>query len=358
MAVHVYTSCSFSYINRARVLADSVKRLHPDWQLWIVLVDQAPLGFDFDIAGEAYDHMLVLTDLYGASGSPWIFGLDVVEACTAVKGRAAEAIMSRKDCDKLIYLDPDIAVLNGLDPIETLLDDYSIVLTPHQTDPEPATSRIAIQDNELASLQYGVFNFGFFAVKNDAEGSRFVNWWSERLHDWCHDRLDLGLFVDQKWANLIPCFFDKVLVLRDPGYNVASWNLSQRKISFSDEGVALVNGHPLRFFHFTKLGPIGDAMTHRYALGNTEVYELWWWYREAVRAKTSEMVPKGWWFYNSFDNGVRIPKFARELYRSRKDLQDAYRDPFSSEGNCYYSWLKANDYEVDQFSPTAGFQPV
>src|SRR5690606_8750999 len=131
-------------------------------------------------------------------------------------------------------------------------------------------------------LQYGVFNLGFVAVSNDSEGLRFASWWAERLFDWCHDRLDIGIFVDQKWCNLVPCFFDNVKISRDPGYNVASWNLSQRRISFSNKGELLVNDSLLRFFHFTKLGPIGDAMTERYAASNIEVYEVWRWYRDEI----------------------------------------------------------------------------
>lgn len=149
-------------------------------------------------------------------------------------------------------------------------------------DPDPAGDKQSLLDNEIASLDYGIFNLGFIAVRNDAEAQRFATWWAERLYDWCHDRLDIGIFVDQKWCNLIPCFFDNVKVLRDPGYNVASWNLSQRKLAFSADGEAQMNGKPLRFYHFTKLGPTGAVMTYRYANGNSEIFELWWWYADAV----------------------------------------------------------------------------
>lgn len=358
MAVHAYTSCSFSYLNRARVLAQTLKKNNPDWILWIVLTDLTPNGFGFDIGKEPFDHVLTLDELYGASSEAWVFCLDIVEACTAVKGRAAQHILSRDNCEKLVYLDPDVAVFNSLSPIEYILDDYSIVLTPHQTDPELAHARISIQDNELASLQYGVFNFGFFAIRDDDEANRFLNWWSARLDEWCHDRLDIGLFVDQKWANLIPCFFDSVKILRDPGYNVASWNLNTRKMLFDEEGRALINGHLLRFYHFTKLGAVGDTMTQRYAKGNTEVYELWWWYREAVAAETSPGIPKGWWRYNAFDNGVKVPKFARELYRQRSDLRTAFRKPFQTGADSFYAWLIANGYKIDGGTSGQGFQPV
>jgi len=339
MTIHAYTSFSYSYLNRARVLAATLRRQHPDWVIWAVLTDKAPDGFELDWNAEGYDHVITAEDLVGPSAEQWLFGHDVVEACTAVKGAAMQRILKEPDCEKLFYFDPDIAVLNPMSEVVDLLDDNSIVLTPHQIEPEPQANKRAIMDNEIASLTYGVFNLGFIAICNDGEGRRFAKWWDERLQDWCHDRLDIGVFVDQKWCNLVPCFFDGVKVLRDPGYNVASWNLSQREMTFDDEGQALINGRPLRFYHFTKLGPIGDVMTQRYAGGNIEVYELWLWYRNAVMAATDDGIPNCYWHYGTFDNGVAIPKSVRELYRVRGDLQVAFSEP-RYVANGFFLWLQ------------------
>lgn len=357
MSIHAYTSCSFSYLNRARVLASSLRRQHPDWVIWLVMTDGEPDGFVFDLADEDYDRIITAEELFGEETNRWLFGHDIVEACTAVKGRAMQHIMDDPTCDKLVYFDPDIAVFNVMTPVIDLLDSYSIVLTPHQTDPDDADDQVAIRDNEVTSLDYGVFNLGFVAVANDDEGRRFAAWWEARLHDWCHDRLDIGVFVDQKWCNLVPCFFDNVKVLRDPGYNCASWNLSQRTMTYDADGTALINGVPLRFYHFTKLGPVGDTMTQRYAQDNIEIYELWWWYRHAVAEVTTDKIPKGWWLYGSFDNGMKIPKDVRELYRGRKDLREAFPEPFVTGEASFYEWL-LGETELLAAPKDKGFQAV
>ena len=194
-------------------------------------------------------------------------------------------------------------------------------------------------DNEASSLRHGVYNLGFLGIRNDQVGKRMASWWSDRLLRFCYDETAKGIFVDQKWCDLVPSFFPGVGIVRDPGYNVASWNLSQRKVGISQGGDITVNDSLLRFFHFTKLGPIGDTMTQRYARDNTVVYELWSWYRRMIERHACAAIPDGWWQFAKFTNGVRIDKRWRVLYRQRRDLQDAFADPFETSGHSFYGWL-------------------
>jgi len=338
MTIHCFTSFSFSYLAKARVLAHSLKKHHPDWHLSAVITDRQPQGFNFDIANEMFDDVIWGDEIFGAETPAWLFKHDVIEVCTAVKGPVLKRLAELTGSDKIFYFDPDIAIFSSLDPLVESLDDESILLTPHQL--EPDTTHSAILDNEVCSLRYGTYNLGFIGVRTDREGLRFANWWSDRLSRYCYDDPSIGIFVDQKWCELVPAFFDRVKIVRDPGCNVASWNLSTRKLAIGANGDVLVNGSPLRFFHFTKLGPIGDVMTQRYARENTEVYEIWSWYKRQVDRHTDPAIPQGWWKYGKYSNGVPITKEARVLYRERADLQSTFPDPFEVEGNSYYAWLK------------------
>ena len=51
---------------------------------------------------------------------------------------------------------------------------------------------------------------------------RFAMRWNQRRHGWCHDRRDIGIFVDQKQdqkcCNLLPWFFDGAGLLHSPGH--------------------------------------------------------------------------------------------------------------------------------------------
>jgi hypothetical protein len=336
MRVLCFSSFTFSYLNRARVLYQSLRRHHPDWHLVALMTDKVPQGFEFDVAKEPFDEVVWQDEIGLENMNGWLFKHDIVEVCTAVKGPFIE-MATRRDFDAVIYLDPDTCLFSPLTPIIELLADNDIVLTPHLLNPEE--ERSAIIDNEICPMWAGIFNLGFVAIRTTGEGARFASWWAQRLREFCHDDPAKGLFVDQKWCDHVPVFFDKVHILKDPGYNTASWNVSQRRITIDSEGNVRANDGLLRFWHFTKLGPLGDVMTRRYAKDQIVVYELWRWYRGQVERATSPQIPERHWAFGNFEDGTAIERSHRLLYRERQDLQEHFRNPFSPE---FRAWLQAN----------------
>jgi lipopolysaccharide biosynthesis glycosyltransferase len=339
MKVHCFTSFTFSYLGRAMILVQTLRAAHPDWVIWTVMVDEPIDGDDFGLAKQ-FDHVVYAKDLGIPDFRKWLFKHDIVEASTAVKGKMLQHML-QQGADNVVYLDPDIAVFSSLHGIVGRLDNHSIVLTPHQVEPNEAIG--LMRDNELTSLKYGIFNLGFVAIANDEVGRRFADWWAAQLAFACYDETENGLFTDQKWCDLVPALFDRVYVERDPGYNVASWNLSKRKISITRNGDILVNGSPLKFFHFTKINTAGDVMIEKNAADNTEVMEIWAWYKRALAGNTIAGIPKGYWHYGMFSNGSTIPKSVRVFFRRRADLMNYFEDPFSVNGNSYFEWIRRED---------------
>lgn len=338
MRVLCFSSFSFSYLNRARVLYQSLRKHHPDWHLVALMTDRTPDTFHFDVLDEPFDEVVWQDELDIDEVNGWLFKHDIVEICTAVKGPFLE-MATKRDFDAVIYLDPDTCLFNPLTPVLEKLEDFDIVLTPHLLEPED--ERMAIIDNELCPMWAGVFNLGFVAIRTTGEGARFASWWAERLREFCHDDPAKGLFVDQKWCDHVPVFFDKVHILKDPGYNTASWNVNQRKITIDEDGNVRANDSVLRFWHFTKLGPLGDTMTRRYARDQIVVYELWRWYREQVAVATSPGIPERYWAFARFADGTPIARAHRLLYREREDLQAAFPNPFGADGKSDFAeWLE------------------
>lgn len=333
-----FSSFTFSYLNRARVLFTSLRHHQPDWVLSALITDRPPPGFAFSPASEPFDEVVWAEDLPIENFDKWLFQHTVVEACTAVKGFYLRAACEH-DYDAIVYLDPDIAVFGSLDPVLSELDNSDILLTPHLIAPESAA--LAIVDNEIGALKTGTFNLGFVAIRPNGDGLKFARWWEERLRSFCFDEIPRGLFTDQRWCDLVPALFESVKIVRDPGCNVASWNLSTRKVDITKGGEILVNGSPLKFWHFTKLGAVADAMTRRYAGNNYQVYEIWNWYKRRVAECTDSTIPADYWAYATFDDGTRISDEQRRIYRDRPDLQDRFSYPFFSGTPSFQDWLKS-----------------
>jgi hypothetical protein len=336
MKVLCFSSFTFSYLNRARVLYASLRRFHPNWELVALITDAPPPGVVLKVEDEPFDRVVYASELGIPDFASWLFRHDIVEACTAVKGPFLLQACS-SGADAVIYLDPDTALLGSLAPLESWLETYDILLTPHLL--EPNEDPLAIEDNDVSALRTGIFNLGFVAVRTTGEGARFAQWWNDRLLTHCYDDIPNGLFVDQRWCDQVPALFDKVKVVRDPGYNVASWNLSRRKVSVEKDGRILVNGAPLRFWHFTKLGEVGDAMTRRYAGDNFPVYEIWSWYKRQIAEATDPAIPPRWWAYGVYRDGRPIERAHRLRYRRSADLQARFPDPYAAGADSFRASL-------------------
>lgn len=337
--MHYFTSVTANYIPKARVLAQSVKTHNPDGVFHLVLSDQPPEGFD--MANEPFDRLILIQDLEISDLDAWIFKHSVVELCTAVKGAAFLKIFEDSGAEKVIYFDPDIAVLHSLAELSRILDAHSVVLTPHQLVPE--TLDEAIVDNEICSLKHGVYNLGFLAVRRSAEGLRFLQWWRDRLLKYCYADIPNGLFTDQRWVDLAPCFFDEIHILRDKCYNIATWNLTHRRVEADEGGKLRVEGEPVKFYHFSGFDSgAQELMLKKYGSGNKPLFALRQWYiRELEKAGQEELgsLPCVYSFYS---NGEPITEIQRRLYRSRQDLIRAFPRPaqVTEDKNCYYYWFK------------------
>ncbi len=341
MRTHIFTSATANYIPKARVLAHSVKRYHPQCCFHLVFPDTVPRGFRLE--EEPFDSLLTIADLGLTNPEQWMFKHSLVELSTAVKGPALLKLLGLADCSEAVYLDPDIVVLA---PLDELLDQFraaSILLTPHLTEPETALE--GIRDHEICTLQHGIYNLGFVGVKNSPEGRRFASWWADRLREFCYDDIPQGLFTDQRWADLAPAYFPECRILRDPVYNVCTWNLSHRRVEGTLQAGLTVGGRRIAFYHFSGFDSGSQkAMLEKYGRGVRGLSQLRQWYiTECDRMGQREFaaIP---WRYDYFANGEPISSQQRRLYRERTDLQQAFPNPYATAdlNHSYCHWFQAN----------------
>jgi hypothetical protein len=113
-------------------------------------------------------------------------------------------------------------------------------------------------------LNSGLYNLGFIAVKKTSEGLEMINWWAERLLNKAYIDLSRGLFTDQIWINFVPLFFNKVKILKHPGYNMAYWNLHERRVSKKEKEYYVNKQYPLVFYHFSGFNPLIPDILSKY----------------------------------------------------------------------------------------------
>ena len=334
-----FTSITSNYLPKAAVLADSLRKHRPDSLFYVLLCDTAPA--DLARFSKHFDRVLTLAELKLPipNVEQWIFKHTVVELCTAVKGPFLLQALEELQAEKVVYLDPDIVVLDSLTDLEALLDAHSVVVTPHLV--EPDRSLTAIWENEVCALQHGVFNLGFLAVRNGTEGLRFARWWSDRLMHFCYDDIPDGLFTDQRWMDLAPCLFSDFYILRDKTYNVATWNLSHRRVEKGEQQRLQIEGSPVKFFHFSGFDSGAHlGMLNRYGQDSPALFELREWYLQELDRAGQAQFGKLPCAYDFFSNGRPIRREYRQAYRNRPDLIRDFPKPASVEQGkkSYYHW--------------------
>ena len=338
MTIVAFTSITPNYLAKARVLASTLKRVHPEIRFHLVLAEAEA---DLPLEGEPFDEVADLSDLGLAQDRSWIFQHTVVELCTAIKGLYSKRMLERSEVDGVIYFDPDIAVLGPLDPVLDGLRSASILLTPHQIEPEK--EREAVIDNEVCCLRHGVFNLGFLALRQSEVGHSFAQWWSSRLMAFCQIDLESGIFTDQRWVDLAPALFDELLVLRQPGLNVATWNFTHRRLEGTAPFGVLVNQEPLSFFHFSGFDSGAQLwMAIKYAAHMPVVFDLRNWYIRECAAMGQQEVAGMPWGFGTYENGAAILTDDRKLYRDTAELRSRFPDPFATADSerSYHRWLR------------------
>jgi hypothetical protein len=333
--LHIFTSAALNYIPKVRLLAESVKKHHPEARFHLALADLLP--DDIDLSREPFDSILRIPEL-GIAGWPgWVFCHRLVELATAIKPFALYRLLHRPGTEKVLYLDPDIVVFSRLDDLLAELDGHSVVLTPHLAAPEQTLR--GVMDNEISSLRHGIFNLGFIGVSNRSHGIAFARWWRDRLYHFCRDDIPHGLFTDQRWVDLAPALFPEVCIHRGSRHNVATWNIANRRLTRDENGTYRVDGEPLGFYHFTGLDSGAHAIMAAVHGGKSGVlFDLIHAYIRASKAQENDPLGSRPWAFGCFADGTPITAVQRIVYRERPDLQRAFPDPFAADG--YLRWWK------------------
>lgn len=316
-----YTSICSNYLPKAMTLAESVKQNCKDAIFVLCLVEreipEVAANFPY------FDKIILAKDAGWENFDSFMFRHSIVEASTAVKPQFMLHLMEiYPDQNKFVYLDPDVKAYSEFVELEEKLDTHSIIVCPHLLRPGNI-------DMEISSLAHGTYNLGFLAVARSKNAHDFVSWWAARLFHFCYDDKARGIFTDQKWIDLAPCFFD-VHVLKHHGYDFATWSLLDSDLRKTEDG-HIVNGDPLRFIHFSGLdsGTIDKAIGWWLRDDNKDDFvALYQEYLKLLDHHGQQEIGKTPWSYATYDDGSKISNDARKAYRD-PEMWWKYPAPFA-----------------------------
>jgi hypothetical protein len=147
--------------------------------------------------------------------------------------------------DLLVFIDPDFCTYASPEPLwNKMYENGSIIVTPHRFPPH----------REHEAARKGVYNAGIVAFRNDANALACITEWRSQCIKWCYLRYENGNIADQGYMNSWPRTYKGVYELRDPGVNLANWNIKNHSVKRvpADSGTDsfLIDREPLIFYHF------------------------------------------------------------------------------------------------------------
>jgi Glycosyl transferases group 1 len=233
--MRLFTLATPAMLPQARVMARSVERHQPDWELEVVLIGgEQPSGLRMRSAAAELD--LDVERLIARH--------EEADLIVLLLPRLLQSLMSHVS-GPLLHLPPSAWALGPLAPIEEALRVRSVLLAPRAISDLP--------DDGLAptpeQLEWaGRIDETIIGVDGSSSAHGFLEWWAAQVEATIGslDGTHVGARPeDRPWLarllELAPARFATAL-LDDPGWNLSMWNLQERSLEQTQDGL-LVDGH-------------------------------------------------------------------------------------------------------------------
>ncbi len=226
------TVCTIRQLSQAHALGQSFLRHHPARPFLIGLADNP----DNLPPSWASPHPLLtladvgLTTPEIARRAEQYTPTEFVASCKPAFVRAA---LERAGDQNLLYADPSAFVYAPLDTLFDTLDTHSAWLSPHWLS-APADG---LFPDEKYVQSVGLYSGGLlgFSAKHP-QTAALLAWWEARTAHRAHLDFCAGQCLDQRWLMHLPTLFGDVEILKNPGVQVAVWNLPHRRLSRTQTG--------------------------------------------------------------------------------------------------------------------------
>ena len=233
-----------NYLARGIVLYESIQHHSTDFVLYVLCLDT----FTEDYFRQNQSHFpnvktLLLTDIENEYTELKVCKANrtTIEYYFTLSPCLPLYLLKKFQLPHICSLDADILILSNPQTLFDYLEQYSIIITPHNFSPEIASH-----------IKFGKYNVSFQIFKNDIIGIACLEKWKQQCIDWCEDTYDEinERFADQKyldtWINDYP---QKVKELFDKVSGLAPWNLNNYYIEKKGD-IYYSNNERIVFYHF------------------------------------------------------------------------------------------------------------
>lgn len=329
MNIAFCTIASANYLARVQVLEKSLVKYHSIAELHILLCESQDVCEK--IAVKSSRKFFSPADVGCDKWQQMAFYYDITEYNSALKPFLLETLL-QQGYEAVIYFDPNIEIYGNLGELSNLLATYHAVLTPHVCKPIPDDNKHPSMD---AYIRTGQFNLGFIGMSACPEVFTLLHWWQNVLVEKCLFSNDPTFFVDQFWAAAIPSLLEKTYILRDPAYNMAYWNIFQRKLE-NDGDKWITDSGELRFFHFSGLNDqnltkVSNHQDRVSAPVGSALYRLLYEYFEKIKKQEWSVFSNYQYSFGFYYDGEPITNDERKTYlsMSSKEREDI-GNPFNN----------------------------
>ena len=299
--MRICTIAARNYLPQARVLARSYAAHNGGEPCSLLLLDD-PQRTVLD-AGEPFE--ILRPEQVGIERfERMAASYDVKQLAALLKPVLLRHLLER-DRAPLACVDADTRFFDDIGEVAQLAETEGIVITPHG---------------------------GFVAVAPGEGSGRLIDWWRGRL----------GFSLDE-----LGSVVSRFHVIRDPGVNVGYRNLGERALERVGDRY-LVNGVPLRSFHFSGFDParpyaLSSHQTRIRLPDEPALATLCEDYAAELRGAGFEPEADAPWPYAELADGTPLTAALRRLYRDGESEQAFQQlSPFSPEGTAEFAaWCQA-----------------
>lgn len=188
-------------------------------------------------------------------GLALLFRHDMSEVPTALLPWLFEHVFSR-GYEAVVFLAPHLCLERPLREALSLLETSAdVVLLPSVTAPGATVPSSDAATTVTELLRGGGCSPDFLAIRRTDHTLGLLRWWREAMTLDAQHPGSEGTTDALRWMDLLPTLFERTSILRHPGYNVAAWNLAERRVHRGANGRLMAGNEPLVCWNVSGLDP-------------------------------------------------------------------------------------------------------